>query len=56
MPTTIDTATNQAAITAKFMIIDALELLDGLSSFSAQIAAVHLAHALEMIDAGGAAL
>lgn len=56
MPTAIDTATNEATLTAKYMILDALELLDGLQSFSAQIAAVHLAHALEMIDAGGAAL
>ena len=56
MPTAIDTAANQAALSAKYMILDALELLDGLQSFSAQIAAVHLAHALEMIDAGGAAL
>ncbi len=44
-----------ATATARALIADALQLLDTMPTFSSQIAAAHLAHAIELIDAADTA-
>ena len=41
---------DMATATARALIADALHLLDTMTTFSSQIAAAHLAHAIELID------